>query len=304
MRTIFNILLIAFVVVTIYTARNDLATFIDKVQTGIVHLVGKTGESTTLPQLSSFIDKIRELTNKPITPGPLIETSGSTLTSNSALFTTVTLIDETNVERKKSNLLALLENKTLDRSAEDKVDDLFAKQYFEHVSPTGISVSDLVSSEGYDYILVGENLALGGFKTPQSIIDAWMASPGHKANILNTRYTEIGISVKKGFYKGDEVWIAVQHFGEPKSVCPSIDPKLKTTIDAEQITLSTLEGELTAKKAEIDASKNKNTPEYQALVQEYNILADEYNNTVHLIQNNIATYNAQVTAFNLCAQGE
>ena len=61
---------------------------------------------------------------------------------------------------------------------------------------------------------------------------AWMNSPGHRANILNPHFQEIGVAVGKGMYEGHETWIAVQSFGMPLSACPASDANLKIKIDA------------------------------------------------------------------------
>ena len=68
---------------------------------------------------------------------------------------------------------------------------------------------------------------MGNFKNDQDLVSAWLNSPGHRANILNTRFTEIGTAVLKGFYEGREVWMAVQEFGLPLSSCPNPDSKVK-----------------------------------------------------------------------------
>jgi uncharacterized protein YkwD len=92
---------------------------------------------------------------------------------------------------------------------------MFENQYFAHESPTGEKVSDLAKKFGYDFLLIGENLAMGNFSSDEDLVLAWMESPGHRENILNEKYQEIGVAVKKGIFEGKEVWIAVQHFGLP-----------------------------------------------------------------------------------------
>src|SRR6185369_15716694 len=119
-----------------------------------------------------------------------------------------------------SGLPALKENALLDKAAKKKLDDMFAQQYFEHINPQGKGPSDLAKSVGYDYIAIGENLALGNFKNDAELVQAWMDSPGHRANILNKQYTEIGVAVGQGTYEGKKTWLAVQEFGRPTSSCP------------------------------------------------------------------------------------
>ncbi len=197
----------------------------------------------------------------------------------------------------------LSENAKLDASALVKTKDMFAKQYFEHTSPDGKTISDLVGNTGYEYIVIGENLALGNFTSSTDVVDAWMASPGHRANILNTRFTEIGIGVLQGQYEGRKVWIAVQHFGLPRSVCPSVSASLKTSITANEKMIKTHEAKLADLKREIDAEGNKNSENYHRLVDEYNALVNVYNTLIADTRAKINSYNAQVESVNSCIQG-
>src|SRR4051812_46532866 len=108
---------------------------------------------------------------------------------------------------------------------------MISKRYFSHQFPTGAGPPEVVSASGYDFITVGENLALGVFKNEQDLIDAWMASPGHKENILNKEWREIGVAVVIGKYEGVEEYFAVQEFGTPASVCPKPSASLKQNLE-------------------------------------------------------------------------
>jgi uncharacterized protein YkwD len=66
--------------------------------------------------------------------------------------------------------------------------------YFDHTSPDGRSPFDRMRAAGYAGNLMGENIAAGQ-PTPAAVMDAWMHSPGHRANILNCQFTEIGVGV-------------------------------------------------------------------------------------------------------------
>ncbi|MBI2506980.1 MAG: CAP domain-containing protein, partial [Candidatus Colwellbacteria bacterium] len=120
------------------------------------------------------------------------------------------IILETNLQRQQNGSGFLAENSTLDATAAEKANDMCAKQYFAHVSPSGIGAAELADSFGYDYISIGENLALGPFASDAALVEAWMGSPGHRANILNSRFTEIGVGVTKCIFEGSSVWLAVQ----------------------------------------------------------------------------------------------
>lgn len=236
-----------------------------------------------------------------IAPGPLrMETTVPILTASSAELSTRGVIEYTNSARSlNGGLPALIENETLDRDARIKLDDMFAKQYFEHVSPTGVGPGDIAKAVGYAYVVVGENLALGDFQSDEDLVTAWMNSPGHRANILNGHYQEIGVAVGKGMYDGREVWLAVQSFGMPLSACPSIDVTMKIQIDDNSIHLISMRALIDAKKAQMDSTL-AGDQNYNTYVGEFNTLILPYNILVEKNRATIAVYNAQVQAFNSC----
>ncbi|MBU6370809.1 MAG: CAP domain-containing protein [Patescibacteria group bacterium] len=206
----------------------------------------------------------------------------------------------TNIARADNGgLSALSENSTLDKIASIRVADMFAKQYFDHYSPTGDNVSKEADTNGYSYITIGENIAEGNFGGSHGLVTAWMNSPGHRANILNTKYTEIGVAAEEGTYQGNRVWIAGQVFGEPASACPSPDAALKSTIASDQSQATSLDAQITAVKTQMNADSG-DTSAYNADVATYNGLADQYNTLVTTLKSLVATYNVQVAAFNAC----
>lgn len=107
-----------------------------------------------------------------------------------------------NRKRAESNESPLKTNPELEAAAEGHCEELIADDYFAHVSPSGETPVDRIRDTGYipnpnvGYV-IGENLAWGTYQlsTPQSIVAAWIASPGHLANILESQYTETGIGV-------------------------------------------------------------------------------------------------------------
>lgn len=211
-------------------------------------------------------------------------------------------ISFTNQEREAQGLLPLNENPRLNQAAEVKLQDMFARQYFEHESPTGEGPSDLANQVGYKYVLVGENLALGNFKDDQTLVTAWMNSPGHRENILNRRYQEIGVAVGKGMFEGREVWLAVQEFGKPLSSCPQPGAALKTQIDQNQRRIDQLEAELVARKADMDSGKY-DRPTYNEKVREYNEVVNQFNTLVNTTKQLVNQYNSQINDFNSCLEG-
>ena len=207
----------------------------------------------------------------------------------------------TNEDRIKEGLRALSLHTALNVAAQKKVNDMFARQYFEHIAPDGRGASDLAAESGYAYVIIGENLAMGNFKDDRDLVTAWMESPGHRANILNKRFIDIGIAVAKGRFVGKEVWLAVQTFGMPASACLSPSASLKAKIAINQVELDRRETELSAKKAQIESSRS-NRSEYEMRVEEYNSLVGEYNALAQETKDTVSIFNAEVRAYNTCIQ--
>ena len=126
------------------------------------------------------------------------------------------IIAFTNIERAHSELHSLTENTILDRAAQAKANDMASLGYFSHTGPDGQPPWHWFVEAGYDYHYAGENLAVR-FNDSQEVVNAWMASPTHKANIVKAQYTEIGIGVADGVYQGQPVTFVVQFFGAPKT---------------------------------------------------------------------------------------
>lgn len=103
----------------------------------------------------------------------------------------------TNQQRAKYGLKPLTMNWELQRMARIKSEDMRTRNYFDHMSPSYGSPFTMMSSFGIHYSYAGENIAAGQ-QTPQSVVNAWMQSPGHRANILNAHYTQIGCGVAFG----------------------------------------------------------------------------------------------------------
>ncbi|QQR50179.1 hypothetical protein IPF86_03820 [Candidatus Nomurabacteria bacterium] len=220
--------------------------------------------------------------------------------ANNAVLSQAGIITATNKARLDNGLSILVEDSKLDVSAQIKVADMLAKQYFEHESPDGKGVSDLATEVGYAYTVIGENLALGStFKNDEDVVTAWMNSPGHRANILNDTYTNIGVGVAKGAYQDSMVWVLVQHFGKPLALCPSADPALKEKIESEEATIAMLVIELDNEKGSI-ASMNQNSIQYWPAVENYNKKVTEYNALVAQVKIELEKYNSDVRKFNSC----
>jgi hypothetical protein len=104
------------------------------------------------------------------------------------------LLLETNNQRGGNGLGGLTINQQLDSAAQAKANDMAARNYWSHDTPDGQSPWTFFTAAGYEYQTAGENLAYG-FDTSLNTVVAWMNSPGHRANILNNTYTEVGFGI-------------------------------------------------------------------------------------------------------------
>ncbi len=118
----------------------------------------------------------------------------------------------TNQKRAENGLPALVYNGALADAARRKADNMLALDYWAHVAPDGTQPWKFFSDAGYKYKYAGENLARD-FSNPSSAVDAWMASPSHKSNLLSDKYKEIGIAVIEGDLAGADTTLIVQLFG-------------------------------------------------------------------------------------------
>jgi uncharacterized protein YkwD len=214
------------------------------------------------------------------------------------------IIAETNLQRQENgNLPVLTENAKLDEAASAKANDMFSNQYFEHTSPSGVDPGKLVQNYGYNYIVAGENLILGNFSSEKEVVGDWMNSPGHRANILNNRYIEMGAAIIKGTYKGQTAWIGVQEFGLPLSTCSEPNAALKDQIDFYETQLDNLSSQINERKTEIN-NTNPNSASYGQMINDYNQLITQYNSLADQVKQAIANYNNQVNTFNQCVAGK
>jgi hypothetical protein len=221
-----------------------------------------------------------------------------------SVLTRVGIISQTNLQRNAEGHTELSENAKLNKVASLKVADMFSRQYFAHESPTGEHASNLVGRFEYQYLSVGENLALGNFLNDKDLVEAWMNSPGHRANILDSGFSEIGVAVEKGVFEGEETWLAVQIFALPQSACPQPDENLKLFIDSSKLQIDEFTEATDALRMQITYEKpktKKEVEEYNKTIGQYNALVKSINALIDEMKIAISKYNAQVRALNACA---
>ncbi|MEU3413649.1 sigma-70 family RNA polymerase sigma factor [Streptomyces sp. NPDC006658] len=113
-----------------------------------------------------------------------------------------------NKERAAAGCGPVTEDPQLERAAQGHSDDMAARGFFDHANPDGAGPGERVTAAGYRWSTYGENIARGQ-QSPQAVMDSWMNSPGHRANILNCSFRNIGVGVHNG--SGGPWW--TQDFG-------------------------------------------------------------------------------------------
>lgn len=165
-----------------------------------------TKPNTTAPSKDAQTNQqTNQQTNKPTNQQNTTTTTPPTTSNPTTTTSDVNAFEQevvklTNAERTKAGLKALQTDDKLMAAAREKSQDMQSKKYFSHTSPTFGSPFDRMKALGITYKSAGENIAQGQ-RSPQEVVQAWMDSPGHRANILNANYTHIGVGyVKSGNY--------------------------------------------------------------------------------------------------------
>lgn len=141
----------------------------------------------------------------------------STLVIGSDFYATIlpsVIIELTNADRRDASAEPLAMSPVLNEAAKKKAEDMAAQSYFAHTSPEGKTPWHWFGLVGYRFSYAGENLAVH-FTESEDVEKAWLNSPGHRANILNKNFTEIGIATAQGTYQGVVTTFVVEMFGRP-----------------------------------------------------------------------------------------
>lgn len=141
------------------------------------------------------------------------------------------IVRMTNEARQEAGLDSLDINATLRGAAQAKADDMIARQYFSHEGPEGESPWQWLNKSGYRYTAAGENLAIH-YKTAEALGQGWLASPTHRANILDKRFTEVGVGFSQGKIEGYDSIVVVQLFASPRT--PAAKPIAQPPKEADE----------------------------------------------------------------------
>jgi hypothetical protein len=181
---------------------------------------------------------------------PLISYLPGFILGFSSSITTNEVIALTNQERAKAGLSPLVANPRLSQAAQAKAVDMFASDYWSHVSPSGTQPWKFIKDTGYTYRYAGENLGRD-FSDTSSLVSAWMSSPTHKENIVSNRYQDIGVAVVDGNLQGVETRLVVQLFATPTPAPPPVAQVQPQPQPPAQVPATLLEEETVIKEEEV-----------------------------------------------------
>lgn len=156
--------------------------------------------------------------------------------AQASTITPTNIINLTNQERSAAGLNKLKVDSRLSSAALAKANNMFKEQYWDHFGPNGETPWQFIRGAGYYYVYAGENLAKG-FSTSEGVHEAWMASPTHKANVMNGKYKDIGVAVVEGVLLGKRTTLVVQMFGnltqEVAGATKTVTPKPSSKVTNE-----------------------------------------------------------------------
>jgi len=164
------------------------------------------GQLPILPEIPDIDPETPEQEQNPVLPElpeqeeiPDEDNSGENMQGSVSVFER-RVVELVNAERAEAGLAALKINEKLSSVAREKSSDMQRNGYFSHTSPTYGSPFDMLRKFGISYNTAGENIAMG-YSSPEAVVNGWMNSAGHRANILSSAFTEIGVGhVANGNY--------------------------------------------------------------------------------------------------------
>lgn len=157
------------------------------------------------------------------------------------------LLDGTNTQRASNGLGGLRLNTALNQAAQAKAADMVADNYWAHTSPSGDTPWTFINASGYSYATAGENLAYG-FSTSDETISGWMNSAGHRANILNGSYADVGFGIinAEDYQSNGNQTIVVAMYASPYKSSVAVTVPDSDSSTSESRTTSVSQGDETA----------------------------------------------------------
>lgn len=184
------------------TNKNTCTTTQTTVAETTTQAVSKPVETTTQAVVQKPVETTTTVTEA-TTEETTAQTTTNMVTDSDSASMAKQVLDLVNKERAKNNLSPLMLNNSLSNVAQLKSEDMKNKNYFDHTSPTYGSPFDMMKKFNISYKYAGENIAKGQ-KTAEAVVNAWMNSEGHRKNILNSKFTDMGIGYVKA--NGTTYW--------------------------------------------------------------------------------------------------
>jgi uncharacterized protein YkwD len=138
----------------------------------------------------------------------------STIATRPLPYTAEEVVTLINVARAEYGLVPLKISAELNVAATAKANDMVARQYFAHTSPDAMAFWNHIRNANYNFFNAGENLAIH-YQSASDMVNAWLNSPKHRANLLSNRFTETGIGIVYGTYQGESGWFVSEMFARP-----------------------------------------------------------------------------------------
>ncbi len=228
------------------------------------------------------------------------------------------IIKLTNEYRLSLGLTPLRENFQLTHAAEYRANDMISNRYYAHVNPTtGEGPGEAIEDVNYRYRTYAENIAMGNWQSNRHLVDGWINSPGHRANIVNPNIREIGVAIVKDNITplGDPpVYYGVQLFASPMPDCSSPSEADKALLQEMQRKNDDIWKRVNTKKSEIEQlqlrinreqnnnTKNRMISDYNREVSAYNSLVSQAKGTQESLKLVVQSYNNKINEYNTCMQ--
>ncbi len=181
------------------------------------------------------------------------------------------VVSQTNQQRANSGLPPLKVNAELNQAAQAKAAYMFAHQFWAHTAPDGTEPWKFFRDAGYHYQVAGENLARD-FSNTNDMVAAWMASPTHRANMVNAQYKEIGVAVVDGKLLGTDTTLVVQLFGDPQIRVPQISDAAQPDVKAAETQVGPSPSMMTIEQNQPIIVQDPNSPNRKAEILSSTVL--------------------------------
>ncbi len=226
------------------------------------------------------------------------------------------IIKLTNEYRASLGLIPLRENFQLTHAAEYRANDMINNRYYAHVNPiTGEGPGEAIKDANYQYRTYAENIAMGNWQSNRHIVDGWINSPGHRANIVNPNIKEIGVAIIKDTTTPlgrPSAYYGVQLFASPMPDCTRPSEADKALLQEMQRNNDDIWRRVDDKRREIEvlknridretnaATRNRLITDYNRQVGAFNSLAAEARGMQESLKLVVQSYNNTINQYKIC----